>query len=160
MTGQPVRPATRWHREGAALQCPGEGPDRPGVGESLEDLHIEDLTLAVEPAGRARDVTRDAAAALRAGLEQGFAPAVGATAHALLHLRRSAFWNCHGERGSVRSGRPDCRGRRGQPSGCHPVRGAGPLHHPLRACPPLNIGGRPRRGWGHPLHRSGDRPES
>ena len=41
------------------------------------------------------------ASTFRAGLQQRFAPAIGAPAHALFHFRRSAFGHCHGEMGRL-----------------------------------------------------------
>jgi len=66
---------------------------------TLHHINVENLALAIEPTGRAHDVTWGAASAFGAGLEQRFAPAIGTPAHALLHFRCSAFGHCHGEMG-------------------------------------------------------------
>ena len=68
---------------------------------TLHYVNVEDLTFPVESAGGACDVTGCTAATFRAGLQQRFAPAIGAPAHALLHFRRSAFGHCHGEMGRL-----------------------------------------------------------
>ncbi len=89
----------------------GTGAPGPGSGVmptgSLEDVHVEDLALPVESAGRAGDMAGNPAFAFRTGLEQGPTPAIGTAPRALLHFRRSAFWDCHGEKKAVRSVRPD-----------------------------------------------------
>ncbi len=62
----------------------------------LEVVHFEDLTLTVCSAVRAGDVGRNAAFALRTGLELRGTPAIGAATHFLLHLGGSTLRNGHG----------------------------------------------------------------
>ena len=61
----------------------------------LDEVHIENLTVAIGATGWARDVSRDAAFALRAGLELWLTPAVGSTAELLLMLGCATFRYCH-----------------------------------------------------------------
>ena len=72
------------------------------VGEPLLRLHhvnVKNLTLTVEPAGRAGDMAWNTTAAFGAGLKQRLSPAIGTPAHALFHFRRSAFWHGHSDLG-------------------------------------------------------------
>ena len=67
-----------------------------GVRFCLKAVDIEHLATAVESAGWAGDVRWGRSAALRALVELGRAPAVGATAQLGLHLGGSTLWCGHG----------------------------------------------------------------
>ena len=68
-------------------------------GGLLARFNGEDLTAAVVAAGRAGDMAWNGTAALRAGLQNRRAPAVGALAFALAFLGLSALGVGHGGKG-------------------------------------------------------------
>ena len=63
---------------------------------SLHHVGVEDLTFAVKAAGRASDMAGRTATAFGASLQQRLTPPISTPAHALFHLRGSAFWHGHG----------------------------------------------------------------
>jgi hypothetical protein len=64
--------------------------------EALEGLDVEHLPVTVITAGRASDVRRHFAAALRAALEDRCTPTVCTTAHFLTAFGLAALWYGHG----------------------------------------------------------------
>ena len=63
--------------------------------ETLNKVDFDHLAFAVGSARRAGDVSWNAGAALRTGLEVGLAPTVGSTAELLLVLGGATFWCGH-----------------------------------------------------------------
>ena len=61
-----------------------------------ESLDVKHLAIAIVAAGRACDVRRHSAAALRAALEDRCTPAGSAAAHFLAAFGLAAFWYGHG----------------------------------------------------------------
>ena len=72
--------------------------ERIKPAQGLQCVNNEHFAVFVVTAGRAGDVRRHFGAALRAGLEQGCFPALGATTHFLAALGLTAFWYGHGSR--------------------------------------------------------------